>query len=162
MGIEHPFPLMPLHKICLLKLIKMVIGCWCLILSLIIVSTAAFITTNNGGRRRKKTTRGWEILLQWKDGSTTWEAMKDIHAEYPIQFAEYALSKGIDDQPAFAWWIPYVMKKRNRIISRTIGLGRTSLESVFQKVFKRQKKLMPPIAIHCGMTPFARRCAMLE
>ena len=79
----------------------------------------AFITTTNGGRHRKKTTRGWEILLQWKDRSTTWETMKDIHAEYPVQLAEYALSKGIDDQPAFAWWIPYVMKKRNRIISRT-------------------------------------------
>lgn len=79
----------------------------------------AFISSTNGGKRRKKTTRGWEILLQWKDGSTTWEAMKDIHAEYPVQLAEYALNKGIDDQPAFAWWIPYVMRKRNRIISRT-------------------------------------------
>ena len=38
----------------------------------------AFITSANGGRRRKETTKGWEILLQWKDGSTTWEAMKDV------------------------------------------------------------------------------------
>ena len=79
----------------------------------------AFITTANGGRKRKKTTRGWEILVQWKDGSTTWEAMKDVHAEYPVYLAEYAQQRGIDDQPAFAWWIPYVIKKRNRIISKT-------------------------------------------
>ena len=31
----------------------------------------AFIMSHNGGRRRKQTTRGWEILLQWKDGSCT-------------------------------------------------------------------------------------------
>jgi len=79
----------------------------------------AFITSKNGGKRRKQTTRGWEILLQWKDGSTTWEAMKDIHSAYPVQLAEYALQKGIADAPAFAWWLPYVIKKRNRIIAKT-------------------------------------------
>ena len=45
--------------------------------------------------------------------------MKDIHAEYPVQLAEYAQHRGIEDQPAFAWWVPHVIKKRNRIISRT-------------------------------------------
>ena len=38
----------------------------------------SFITSNNGGRRRIETTKGWEILIQWKDGSSTWEAFKDI------------------------------------------------------------------------------------
>jgi len=44
----------------------------------------AFVTSRNGGRRRKMTTKGWEILLQWKDGSTTWEKMKDVkmHTQY--------------------------------------------------------------------------------
>ena len=37
-----------------------------------------FIKTANGGRRRRETTKGWEILLQWKDGSTSWETLKDI------------------------------------------------------------------------------------
>ena len=79
----------------------------------------AFITSKNGGKRRKKTSGGWEILLQWKDGSTTWAAMKDIQSAYPIQLAEYAQQRGIDTLPAFAWWIPHVIKKRNRIISKT-------------------------------------------
>ena len=79
----------------------------------------AFITSKNGGKRRKMTTRGWEILLQWKDGSTTWEAMKDIQSAYPVQLAEYALKRGIADEPAFAWWLPHVIKKRNRIIAKT-------------------------------------------
>ena len=78
----------------------------------------AFITSHNGGRRRKETTKGWEILLQWKDGSSTWEAMKDVKASYPVELAEYAHQKQISDKPAFAWWVPHVDKKRNRIISK--------------------------------------------
>ena len=38
----------------------------------------AFIESPNGGKTLRKTTKGWEILLQWKDGSTSWESMKDI------------------------------------------------------------------------------------
>ena len=34
----------------------------------------AIIISKNGGRRRRETTKGWEILIQWKDGSTTWES----------------------------------------------------------------------------------------
>ena len=79
----------------------------------------AFVKSHNGGKRRKMTSKGWEILLQWKDGSTTWETMKDVHAAYPVQLAEYALQRGIDKSPAFAWWVPHVIKKKNRIISTT-------------------------------------------
>ena len=31
----------------------------------------SFIISHNGGRLRKENTQGWEILIQWKDGSTT-------------------------------------------------------------------------------------------
>ena len=29
------------------------------------------ITSKNGGKRRRETTKGWEVLLQWKDDSST-------------------------------------------------------------------------------------------
>ena len=51
----------------------------------------AFIVSPKGGRRRKDTTKGWEILIQWKDGSTTWEVLKDVKESYPVQIAEYAV-----------------------------------------------------------------------
>ena len=38
----------------------------------------AFIISKNGGKRRRETTKGWEVLLQWKDGSSTWETLRDI------------------------------------------------------------------------------------
>ena len=43
----------------------------------------AFITTSTGTKRRRETTKGWEILIQWKDGSTTWSKMKDVKDSYP-------------------------------------------------------------------------------
>ena len=32
----------------------------------------AFTISKNGGKRKKETTKGWEILIQWKDGLMTW------------------------------------------------------------------------------------------
>ena len=78
----------------------------------------AFITTRSGAKRRIPTTRGWDIRCQWKDGSSTWVALKDMKEAYPVQVAEYAVTSRIADQPAFAWWIPYVLKKRDRILAK--------------------------------------------
>ena len=78
----------------------------------------AFITTRTGTRRRHETTIGWELLVQWKDGSTNWVSLKDLKDSYPVQTAEYAVPAKIAMEPAFAWWVPYMLKKRNRIISK--------------------------------------------
>ena len=37
----------------------------------------AFIVTSSGNRRRRETTKGWDILIRWKDVSTTWVPLKD-------------------------------------------------------------------------------------
>ena len=52
------------------------------------------------------------------DGSTSWEMLKDVKESYPVQIAEYSLQHGISNEPAFAWWVPYVIKKRERIIAK--------------------------------------------
>ena len=78
----------------------------------------AFVTLRNGNQRRRETTVGWELLVQWKDGSTNWIALKDIKESYPVQVSEYAVASKISMEPAFAWWVPKVLKKRNRIIAK--------------------------------------------
>jgi hypothetical protein len=60
-----------------------------------------------------------EINIEWKDGSTTWNKLKDAKDSYPVQVAEYAVENGISELPAFKWWINHVLKKRDRIIART-------------------------------------------
>ena len=47
----------------------------------------AFINTKTGTRRQRETKQGWEILVQWKYGSSTWIAMKDMKDSYPVQLA---------------------------------------------------------------------------
>ena len=78
----------------------------------------AFITTGTGTRRRHETTIGWELLAQWKDGSTNWISLKDHKESYPVQAAEYAVVAKIAMEPAFAWWALHTLKKRNQIISK--------------------------------------------
>ncbi|KAI2511667.1 Reverse transcriptase (RNA-dependent DNA polymerase) [Fragilaria crotonensis] len=78
----------------------------------------AFITTRTGTQRRRETTIGWELLVQWKDQSTTWVSLKDMKEAYPVQSAEYATQARIAEEPAFAWWAPHTLKKRNRIIAK--------------------------------------------
>ncbi|KAI2500399.1 Reverse transcriptase (RNA-dependent DNA polymerase) [Fragilaria crotonensis] len=65
----------------------------------------------------KKTTRGWKICVEWKDGSTSWERLADLKESNPVELADYAVAQGIDNEPAFAWWVPYTLKRRNRIIA---------------------------------------------
>ena len=76
----------------------------------------AFIISHNGGQRRKETTQGWDILTQWKYGSTTWESLKDVKESYLVQVAEYAHQRKLSDDPEFVWWVPHVLKQRESII----------------------------------------------
>ncbi len=75
------------------------------------------IVRPNGRTYLKHSTIGWKVCCQWKDGSTTWEKLADLKESHPIVTAEYAVTKGIDLEPAFNWWVPHVLKKRDRIIS---------------------------------------------
>ena len=47
-----------------------------------------FITTKMGTKRCRETTKGWELLIWWKDGGTDWIALKDIKESYPVQVSE--------------------------------------------------------------------------
>ena len=70
-----------------------------------------------GKRVRWMTTKGWKLCIQWKDGSTSWEHLKDLKESNPIEVAEYAVAQKIDSEPAFAWWVPFTLKKRSRIVA---------------------------------------------
>lgn len=57
--------------------------------------------TPTGARRRLKTTKGWQLYVQWKDGSVSWVKLKDLKESFPIELADYAIAEGIDKEPAF-------------------------------------------------------------
>ena len=58
-----------------------------------------------------RTTKGWEILLQWKNGEVTWVPMKDVKNSNPIELAEYVANNGLENELAFKWWVPRTLKK---------------------------------------------------
>jgi hypothetical protein len=72
----------------------------------------------NGQEVPKITTRGWKLLVQWKDRSTSWEHLKDIKVSNPIKVAKYAVANRITEEPAFKWWVSNVLWRRNHIISK--------------------------------------------
>ena len=75
-----------------------------------------FVTVGNK-KHLRKTTTGWFLCVQWKDGTMSWERLADLKESYPIEVAEYTVARGIDHEPAFSWWVPFTLKKRNRIIA---------------------------------------------
>ena len=64
---------------------------------------------HNGNMVPKKTTRGWDLLVEWKDGSSSWIPFKDFKAPNPVELAKYAAEKRLDVEPAFRWWVIYVL-----------------------------------------------------
>ena len=61
-----------------------------------------FTTSRNGNRVPKTTTRGWSLLVSWKDGSSDWVPLRDLKDAYPIQIAEYAMANQIANEPVFS------------------------------------------------------------
>jgi hypothetical protein len=78
----------------------------------------AFNTMSNSVKQRKQTTQGWQLLCQWRDGSTTLVTLKGMKQSYPIQVAVYSIANLIDDEAAFAWRVPTLLKKRDRILAK--------------------------------------------
>ena len=78
----------------------------------------AYVVSANGVKRRKETTMGHQLLLQWKNGTSTWSELKDVKDSYPVELALYAVENKLDKLPAFAWWVPHVLRKRKSIIKK--------------------------------------------
>ena len=81
------------------------------------VNRADMYIQRRSNRQMRKTTRGWKLCVKWKDGKTSWERLADLKESNPVEVADYATTQGIDVEPAFALWVSYVHKRRNRIIA---------------------------------------------
>ena len=77
-----------------------------------------FIKSSSGNLHRNSTTRGWKILVEWKDGSVDWVPLKDLKQFNPVELDEYAMANEIIDEPAFNWWVKENLRHRDIIISK--------------------------------------------
>ena len=76
-----------------------------------------YVTTKRGICKLSHTTIGWEFLIEWKYGFSSWMYLKVLKESNPIEVEEYATNLGLANEPAFLWWVPFTLKKRYHIIS---------------------------------------------
>ena len=76
-----------------------------------------YITTKSDTRRMRRTTAGCKLLVQWKMGEEEWIPLNILKESNPVEVAEFAVSRNIDREPAFCWWVPYTLRRRDRIIA---------------------------------------------
>jgi hypothetical protein len=77
-----------------------------------------YIMTKSGNKVPRKTTIGWDPMVEWKDGSSSWVALTDIKESHQLEVAEYAINNKIAEEPAFNWWARQALKKRDRNIAK--------------------------------------------
>jgi hypothetical protein len=71
-------------------------------------------------RLMRKMSSGYEkllVLVNWKYGAKQWIPVSILKESNPVEEAEYAKAREIDTEPAFAWWVPYTLRKRTAIVS---------------------------------------------
>jgi hypothetical protein len=73
------------------------------------VERADMHVQRGSNRHIRKTMKGWQMCVEWKDGSTTWERLADLNESNPVELADYAVAHGIENEPAFAWWVPFTL-----------------------------------------------------
>ena len=72
-------------------------------------------------RKRVVTTKGWVLLVECIDGTTSWILLKNLKESNPIEGAEYSTSHSIQNKPTFAWWVSHVLRKLY-IVMKTLQL----------------------------------------
>ena len=75
----------------------------------------ALIRTKSGVRS-KITTKGWEFLVSWKDGTQSWVRLADIKDSFPIEVAKCVVANQSSEEPAFNWWVPKVLRKKEQMV----------------------------------------------
>ena len=86
----------------------------------------SFMYNQNGKRIIKKTTHGVDLQVVLKSGinsdgtdktSKSWIPLKELKESHPLEVAEFSVAHGVDQMPAFKWWVSHTLKKRDAIIA---------------------------------------------
>ena len=56
--------------------------------------------------------------MKMREGFSKLVGLKDVKESNPVELSEYAVAKKIDHSPTFVWWVPFVLRKINRLISK--------------------------------------------
>ena len=93
-----------------------------------------------GRSLKRKTTKGWNLCVQRKDGTKTWEILSYLKETHTIQVAEYSLAQGVRHESDFNWWVTRVIKKREKIISAPEGTASRLIRKILSLVSEYHKQ----------------------
>jgi hypothetical protein len=113
-----------------------------------------YVYTSSGQKRLQKTTVGWLLLIQWANKSEAWVPLKGPKQSYPCEAAEFAKARGIADEPAFAWWVPYMLRKRDIILSKIKARIRKLPTSMALKC--QRARIMRSLSTRRMATPYGK------
>jgi hypothetical protein len=77
-----------------------------------------------GTNSLQPTTKGWQLLVEWKDRSFDWIPLADLKNSYPVQVTEYAANNKIALE--LAWWVPcnqIIQKVKTHLRKKTHKFG---------------------------------------
>ena len=75
-----------------------------------------FFRTKSGQQHLSHTTSSWSLLILHKDGEEEWIPLNRLKKFLPLETAKFVVSIGIDDEPAFKWWVHCDLSRRHRIV----------------------------------------------
>jgi len=77
----------------------------------------AYVTTRTGQKKLRQSTAGWDFLVEFHSGRRQWMQLKDLKEVNPVEVADYVAARGLIEEVAFQWWVPYTLRKKERIIA---------------------------------------------
>jgi len=70
------------------------------------------------GRDKMCTTKGWHLIVSWKDGTISSVPIREMKNSDLLETADDAVNNKLEKEPAFAWWVPHLKWKRERMICK--------------------------------------------
>ena len=98
-------------------------------------------------------TKGVKVCAFWKNGTKTWEGMVDVKPWYPLELAENVIAQGIDNYPALAGWISYVLRKQKCVLTAVHRSYHKQTHKVgfeIPKLVKESCEIGKEMETHCG------------
>jgi hypothetical protein len=73
---------------------------------------------DGGNQQPKASTLRWGLCVQWADETSSWLHLADLRETNPVKEAEYAISRHLDKETAFRWWVQKTLRKRDRWVCK--------------------------------------------
>lgn len=80
-----------------------------------------YVTMRDGRKKLRQSTAGWDFKVRFTNGREQWMQLKDLKELCPIEVAEYVAARGLIDEVAFQWWVPFTLRKKSSIICAVKG-----------------------------------------